>query len=82
MKWDRAGFCASTSPPRASYAETDPGGLGFSRKVDARLPGKGNSNSRGARPVHLTIMMIKWIRNSRLLIKNSFFLGCGVRPGG
>ena len=25
----------------------------FSRKVDVRLPGKGNSNSHGARPVHL-----------------------------
>ena len=36
------------------------------RKVDARLPGKGNSNSHGARPVHLIITMIKWIRTSRL----------------
>jgi len=41
------------------------------RKVDVRLPGKGNSNSHGARPVHLTIMMIKWIRTSRSSIKNS-----------
>ena len=41
------------------------------RKVDARLPGKGDSNSHGARPVHLFITMIKWIRNSRLSIKNS-----------
>ena len=32
------------------------------RKVDVRLPGKGNSNSHGARPVHLIITMIKWIR--------------------
>ena len=32
------------------------------RKVDIRLPGKGNSNSHGARPVHLIITMIKWIR--------------------
>ena len=39
-----------------------------SRKVDARLPGKGNSNSHGARPVHLIITMIKWIRTSRLSI--------------
>jgi len=30
------------------------------RKVDVRLPGKGNSNSHGARPVHLIIPMIKW----------------------
>jgi len=40
-------------------------------KVDVRLPGKGNSNSLGARPVHLIITMIKWIRTNRLLIKNS-----------
>ena len=41
------------------------------RRVDVRLPGKGNSNSLGARPVHLIITMIEWIRNSRLSIKNS-----------
>ena len=40
------------------------------RKVRFR-PGKGNSNSHGARPVHLTITMIKWIRTNRLTIKNS-----------
>jgi len=28
------------------------------RKVDVRLPEKGNSNSHGARPVHLIITMI------------------------
>ena len=33
--------------------------------------GKGNSNSHGARPVHLIITMIQWIRTSRLSIKNS-----------
>ena len=44
------------------------------RKVDVRLPGKGNSNSHGARPVHLIITMIKWIRTSRLSIKNSLYL--------
>ena len=32
---------------------------------------KGNSNSHGARPVHLIITMIKRIRTSRLSIKNS-----------
>jgi len=37
------------------------------RKVDVRLPGIHN----GARPVHLIITMIKWIRTSRLSIKNS-----------
>ena len=36
------------------------------RKVDVRLPKKLNSNSLGARPVHLIITMIKWIRTSRL----------------
>jgi hypothetical protein len=41
------------------------------RKVDVRLPGKGNSNSHGARTVHLSITMIKWIRTIRLSIKNS-----------
>ena len=42
--------------------------LSTSRKVDIRLPGKGNSNSHGARPVHLIITMIKWIRTTRLSI--------------
>jgi len=37
-----------------------------SRKVDVRLPGKGKSNSHGARPVHLIITITKWIRTSRL----------------
>ena len=41
------------------------------RKVDVWLPGKWNSKSHGARPVHLTITMIKWIRTSRLSIKDS-----------
>ena len=30
------------------------------RKVDVRLPGRGNSNSHDARPVHLIITKIKW----------------------
>jgi len=34
--------------------------------MQVRLPGKGNSNSHGARPVHLIITMVKWIRTSRL----------------
>jgi len=40
-----------------------------SRKVDLRLPGKGN----GARPIHLIITVIQWIRTSRLSIKNSLY---------
>ena len=43
-------------------------------KLDVRLPGKGNLNFHGARPVHLTIAMIKWIRSSRLSLKNSLSL--------
>ena len=43
----------------------------ISRKEDARLHGKGNSNFHGARPVHQIISMIEWIRTSRLSIKNS-----------
>ena len=35
------------------------------------LPRKGNSNFHGARPVHLIITMIKWIRTSRLSIKKT-----------
>ena len=41
------------------------------RKVDVRPPGKEYSNSHCARPVHLIITMIKWIRTSRLPTKNS-----------
>ena len=41
------------------------------RKVYVRRPGKGNSNSHGARPVHLIIILMKWIRTSRLSKKNS-----------
>jgi len=44
------------------------------RKVDVRPPGKGDSNSHCARPVHLIITMIKWIRTSRLTMKNSLSL--------
>ena len=41
------------------------------RKVDVRLPLKGNSNYHGARPVYSNpLEMIKWIRTSRLSIKN------------
>jgi len=38
-------------------------------EVDVRLREKGNSKSHGARPVHLIITMIKWIRTSRLSIR-------------
>jgi len=38
---------------------TEACGGGQRDKVDVRLPSKGNSNSHGARPVHLIISMIK-----------------------
>ena len=41
------------------------------RKVDVRLSKKGNSNSHGARPIHIIISMIKWILTSRSSIKSS-----------
>ena len=61
------------------------GGLVFTkaicaRKVDVRLPGEGNSNSHGARPIHLIITMIKWIRTSRLSIKNSLSTKARAAP--
>jgi len=52
-----------------------------SGNIDIRLPGKGNSDSHRARPVHLIISMIMWIRTSRLSIKNSVFT-CGGGWGG
>ena len=53
----------------------------ITRKVDVRLPGKGNSNSHGARPVHLIITMIKWIRTTRLSIKKSLSAPSSSRGG-
>ena len=52
---------------------------------ERELPGKGSSNSHGAKPVDLIITMIKWIRTSRLSIKNSLFLqggGAELPPAG
>jgi len=46
-------------------------------KVDVRLPGKGNSNPHGARPVHLIITMIKWIRTHQSVEE----VGIGVDVG-
>ena len=49
-----------------------------SRKVDVRLPGKGNSKSHGARPAHMIIMTIKWTRTSRLSTRTSLSVArCG-----
>jgi hypothetical protein len=54
-------------------------GVGL-RKVDARLHGKDDSNSHGARPVHLIISMIEWIRTSGLSIKISLSPGASRPP--
>ena len=43
-------------------------------KVDLRLPGKGNPNSHGARPVHQIMSMMKWMRTNSLSIKKSLSL--------
>ena len=59
-------------PP--SVAPAEPCLNKMTRKVDVRLPGKGNSNSHGAKPACLIITMIKWIRASKLSIKNSLSL--------
>jgi len=50
----------------------------LSRKADVRLPEKGNSNSNGARPVHVIITKIKWIWTSRLSTKTSLSGSRGV----
>ena len=47
------------------------------RKVNRRLPAKGNSNYHRARPVHQIISMITWIRTSTFSIKNSLSLQAG-----
>ena len=57
-------------------------GLGSShatrhRNVDVRLPGKEIIDCHGARPVHRIITMMKWIRTSRLSVKNSL---SAIRP--
>ena len=52
------------------------------RRHPVSLPGKGNSNSHGARPVHLIITMIKWIRTNRLSIKNSLYAPSGGGESG
>ena len=62
--------------PRPRPIQTLPGSVDrhggyLAGKVDERLPEKGKSDSHGARPVHIIITMIKWIRTNRLSVKNS-----------
>ena len=60
---------SQTLAPRLSIVER---GFGFSTwKVNVRLPGTGNSNSHGARPVHQITSMIKWIWTSKFSITHS-----------
>ena len=59
----RAGRLPATAPARSRPRLS-------MRKVDIRLPGKGDSNSHGARPVHQIISMTKWIRTCRLSLHN------------
>ena len=47
--------------------------------LDVRLPGRGNSNSHAARPVHLIITMIRW-KTIRLSIKNSLIERAALLP--
>ena len=51
------------------------------RKAGIRLPGNGNSNSHGARPVHLIITTIKWIQSGRLSKQNSLSLKARANAG-
>ena len=44
------------------------------RKLGVRLRGKWNSNSHGARPVHLIITIITWILAGRFSIKKSRYV--------
>ena len=44
------------------------------REQGVGLPAKGNSNSHSARPVHLIVTMMQWIRTSRLSMKDSLCL--------
>ena len=46
------GMSESTTSVDAAVAGVREGSLVLTKKVDIRLPGKGNSDSHGARPVH------------------------------
>jgi len=75
--------CAEVEKPVA-VAEDEAARLPsyLARKGDIRLPGKGSSNYHGARPFHLIITMIKWIRTSRLSIHDSLSLRRAREAGG
>ena len=84
--WWTAGAnrCAQAPEPRDGRVSDELCLCSGYRKVDIRLPGKGNSDSYGARPVHRIISMTKWIRISRLSIKKSLcsMKNSAVQDGG
>jgi len=55
-------------------------GGGHIPRTSSRQPGKGNSNSHGARPVHQIISKIKLIWTGRLSIKKSLSSGRSTLP--
>jgi len=57
---------------------SSPFGLTCFGKVDVRLPGKGNSYSHDARPVHLITTIIKWIRTIKIVWKGRRFISSPV----
>ena len=58
-------------------------GLGVEETLAQTFPAdKARPPSHGARPVHLNMMMIKWIRTSRLSIKNSLCVAADLRGDG
>ena len=63
---------------REEASEVEAGRGGGRPEVRRQPAHKGNSNPHGARPVHLIITMIKWVRTRRLSIKNSLYCGVGL----
>ena len=61
--------------PRSGSCSTRLRAVGFSWKVDVRLPGKGDSDSHGARPVHQIISMLKRTQTSKFSIQNFLSVG-------
>jgi len=54
--------------------------IGCYRKVDIRLPGKGNSNSHGARPVHQKHVRHDEVDPDKLVVNKEFSLSGAVIP--
>jgi len=75
IKWIRASRLSIKNSLSGGWRVDDREGRSEHQEQDQghheRAPRNGNSN---ARPVHLIITMIKWIRTSRLLIKMIFIV--------